>query len=259
MATSDFINRIVCGDNVDIIRQMDNDSVDLTVTSPPYDNLRTYNGYSFDFESVARELWRITKPGGVVVWIVADATVGGSETGTSFRQALGFMDVGFSLNDTMIWNKGTFRFPHKVRYRDSFEYMFILTKGKPKSVNLISDRKNKHANTKIHGTYREADGTTKEKSGSIKGALVADYGVRFNVWELSNPGIPGNKHPAVFPEQLAHDHIVSWSNPGDIVFDPFGGSGTTAKMAKLSGRQYISVDISDEYCDIARKRVEGAA
>jgi len=251
-----MINEIITGSNVDVLRKMEDESVDLTVTSPPYDNLRTYNGYSFDFDGLAKELFRVTKDGGVVVWVVNDATVKGSETGTSFKQVLGFMDVGFNLNDTMIWSKGSCRFPHKVRYYDSFEYMFILAKGKPVTVNLIADRKNKYGGQTIHGTYRDVDGTTKRKSNHNK-KTIPEYGVRFNVWNLPNVGKAGNKHPAVFPEKLAEDHIVSWSNPGDIVLDPFGGSGTTAKMALKNARKFIHIDISEEYNEIARKRIAG--
>lgn len=228
--------------------------MDLTVTSPPYDNLRTYDGYSFDFKSVASELYRITKPCGVVVWIIADATVNGSETGTSFRQALGFMEAGFFLHDTMIWDKENCRFPSPVRYHNSFEYMFVFSKGTPKTSNLIHDRKNKWGGTLVHGTQRMTDGTLTRKSGHNR-RTIKEYGARYNVWRVPNAGRRGNKHPAVFPEQLAHDHIVTWSNPGDIVFDPFGGSGTTAKMAKSLERRFIHIDISGTYCDIARSRI----
>jgi site-specific DNA-methyltransferase (adenine-specific) len=246
------------------MRKMDADSIDLTVTSPPYDNLRTYNGYSFDFESVAQELYRITKPGGVVVWVVGDATINGSETLTSFMQALYFKKIGFNVHDTMIYFRGSVTYPETNRYYPSFEYMFVLSKGKPKTTNLIADRINKHAGEKISGTTRERNGELKEMRGSNVGRIVKSRGVRFNVWEI-NPGYMKStkdkiayEHPAIFPEQLANDHIVSWSNPDDIVLDPFGGSGTTAKMALLNGRRYIHVDISEEYCEIARKRIEYA-
>ena len=234
--------------------------VDLTVTSPPYDNLRTYNGYVFDFEGIAKELYRVTKDGGVVVWIVNDATINGSETGTSFRQALYFKDVcGFNLHDTMIWAKPGFTAVGtlKTRYASTFEYMFVFSKGCPKTFNPIKDRKNKHAGKKKHGTIRQKDGSVKPVS-SI-GKMYEEYGQRFNVWNMAPEQSQSQRcHPAQFPETLAHDHIISWSNPGDVVLDPFCGSGTTCKMAKVNGRHYVGIDISQEYCEIARRRVAEA-
>jgi DNA modification methylase len=199
------------GDCLDVMATMPADSIDLTVTSPPYDSLRTYNGYTFDFEGIARELYRVTKPGGVVVWIVGDATVKGSETGTSFRQALYFKDVcGFNLHDTMIWNKRGFSAVGALvsRYAPVHEYMFVLSKGKPWAFNPIKDRPNIHAGSALHGTLRNADGTT--KAASNKGRVIADMGQRFNVWEISPQRQRGEgRHPAPFPEQIAADHIAS--------------------------------------------------
>ena len=243
------------GDCLEVMKSMPSNSIDLTVTSPPYDNLRTYNGFTFDFEGIAQELYRITKNGGVVVWIVGDATIKGSETGTSFKQALYFMQCGFNLHDTMIWNKKVFSAVGalKSRYAPVFEYMFILSKGKLKSFNPIKDRKNKQSG-KMYGTIRQKDGTTKPMTSN--GKLKNEFGQRFNVWE-QYPCM-GNKtgHPAPFPEQLAHDHIISWSNEGDIVLDCFMGSGTTGKMAKKLNRNFIGIEISQEYLDIARKRID---
>lgn len=248
------INSIYNENCLDTMAKMPDDFIDLTVTSPPYDDLRTYNGYSFDFESIAKELYRVTKEGGVVVWNVADATVKGSETGTSFKQALYFKEIGFNLHDTMIWFKDACRFPDTVRYYDSFEYMFVLSKGKPKSINQIADKKNKWGGSKVHGTNRMKDNKIKRLIGHNK-KEVKEYGVRYNVWLQHNPGKKGNLHPATFPEQLASDHIVSWSNENDIVYDPFMGSGTTAKMAKINNRKWVGSEISYEYCQIAENRV----
>lgn len=228
--------------------------IDLTVTSPPYDNLRTYKGYEFDFEPIAKELFRVTKQGGVVVWVVGDSTVKGSETGTSFKQALYFKEIGFNLHDTMIYLKNAASFPDTNRYYNTFEYMFLFSKGKPKTINLLRDRKNIHAGQKIHGTDRNRDGTLRKCSCS--GNLIPEYGVRFNYWMIPNQKRwKGNEHPAAFPEQLANDHILSWSKPGYIVYDPFVGSGTTAKMALLNERNFIASEVSAEYCDIANKRI----
>ena len=251
-------------DCVEGLRLLDDCSVDLTVTSPPYDNLRQYKGYSFDFDAVANELFRVTKDGGVVVWVVNDATINGSETGTSFRQALRFKEIGWRLNDTMIYAKDSCPYPETTRYYPGFEYMFVLTKGKIGTVHLIADKPNKQAGDKITGTERKADGSIKYMSAVQKktGRTVKPYGVRSNIWHLgmgymkSTQDKCAYKHPAIFPEKLAHDHIISWSNPGDLILDPFMGSGTTAKMARLTGRDYIGFEISKEYCDIAEERLE---
>lgn len=240
------------------LQNLPDDCIDLTVTSPPYDNLRTYNGYSFDFENIARELFRVTKPGGVVVWVVGDATVKGSETGTSFKQALYFKKIGFNLHDTMIYEKAGCSLPSPNRYLQCFEYMFIFSKGKPKTYNLICDRKNKFERWGKTKKVREKDGSfTIRETKPFR-----EYGRRYNIWRYVAGG-QGNsssdentfRHPAVFPEKLSEDHILSWSNPGDIVLDPFMGSGTTAKMAILNNRHYIGYEISGEYCDIANKRL----
>jgi site-specific DNA-methyltransferase (adenine-specific) len=254
---------LMLGDCLERMREIPDGSVDLTVTSPPYDNLRRYNGYSFDFEAIAQELYRVTKPGGVLVWVVGDATVNGTETGTSFRQALYFKDVGFNLHDTMIYDKGAGGVRGSQRaYAGAFEYMFVLSKGAPKTVNLIQDRPNRWAGT----TARMAGGRSTggfPKTAPVR--TVADYGRRTNIWALpcgwmkSTADKDAYRHPAIFPEALARDHIASWSNPGDIIFDPFTGSGTTGKMAVLAGRKFIGIELSERYLDdIARPRIEQA-
>ena len=252
------LNKIYNIDCLEGLRLLQNDCIDLTVTSPPYDNLRKYNGFSWDFESVAKELYRVTKLGGVVVWVVGDATVNGSETGTSLKQALYFKECGFNLHDTMIWYKGSCPFPDKTRYYQSFEFMFVFVKGKIETFNPIEDRVNKWGGTKVHGTLRQPDGSLKTPTGIKVGRCVKEKGVRFNVWEVSPERKNTTGHPAVFPEQLAQDHILTWSNEGDIVLDPFMGSGTTAKMAILNNRNYIGFEISKEYCEIAEKRLKEA-
>lgn len=257
-------NHIYNMDCVDGLKMLDDGSVDLTVTSPPYDNLRTYKGYFFDFEAIATELFRVTKPGGVVVWVVNDATVKGSETGTSFRQALRFNEIGFNLHDTMIYAKDSCPYPETVRYYPSFEYMFVLTKGKIKTVHLIKDKSNKNCGDKITGTERKRDGTVKYMTAveNHTGRVIQPYGVCLNIWHYgmgfmkSTTDKIAYKHPAIFPERLAYDHIISWSNEGDVVLDPFMGSGTTAKMARLAGRDFIGFEISPEYCAIAVERLK---
>jgi site-specific DNA-methyltransferase (adenine-specific) len=244
------------GDNVTIMRLALMDaSIDLTVTSPPYDNLRTYNGFTWDFEALARELYRVTKPGGVVVWVVADATIDGSETGSSFRQALYFKECGFNLHDTMIWNKGAFSAVGalQTRYAPVFEYMFVFSKDIPRVFNPIKDRVNKSFGRVKGGTIRLPEGTVKRMSN--EGKPIAEYGQRFNVWEMSAEMNRNIGHPAPFPLPLARDHILSWSNPGDTVLDPFLGSGTTGKMAAQLGRKFIGIEISSDYLKIARERI----
>ena len=250
------INKIYNENCLDTMSRMPDNFIDLTVTSPPYDNLRHYKGYSFDFEPIANELFRVTKQGGVVVWVVNDATVNGSETGTSFKQALYFKEIGFNLHDTMIWNKGSFTAVGTLvsRYAPVFEFMLVLSKGKPVSFNPIKDRKNK-VTGKIGGRIRQKDGTMKQMS--TDGKDRAEYGQRFAIWDVPPCGGNLTGHPAPFPEQLANDHIISWSNDGDLVYDPFMGSGTTAKMAILNNRNWIGSEMASEYCDIVEKRING--
>lgn len=251
---------IECGNCLDLLKKLPDNSIDLTVTSPPYDNLRNYKGYSFDFENIAKELYRVTKQGGIVVWVVNDATVKGSETGTSFKQALFFKDIGFNIHDTMIWNKGSCQFPETIRYYPVFEYMFIFSKGKPKTFNAIEDRKNKTFGQKISGTERQVNGELKPLSAiRLKSnRAVKEFGFRFNVWNI--PQAKNNKtgHPAVFPEQLVRDHILSWSNENDVVLDPFLGSGTTAVACVNTNRHYICFEIAPTYYEIACNRVDEA-
>jgi len=245
--------------NLETMARMPDNFIDLTVTSPPYDNLRDYNGYSFVFESVAKELYRVTKQGGVVVWVVGDATVKGSETGTSFKQALYFKEIGFDLFDTMIYAKPPRgAVGNNKTYWQTFEYMFVLSKGKPKTINLIIDRKNKESREGDNGTKRIENGELLK----VKRGGYSEYGRRTNIWEYgigkgqSTKDNIAFEHPAIFPEQLANDHIISWSNEGDIIYDPFAGSGTTGKMAILNKRKCIMSEISAEYCDIIKKRLE---
>ena len=257
------INKIYNMDNVEGMKMLPNECIDLTVTSPPYDNLRKYKGYEWDFEGVARELYRVTKQGGVAVWVVGDATIKGSETGTSFRQALYFKEIGFNLHDTMIWLKPnpTPTDPKCLRYYNAFEYMFIFSKGKPKTCNYIKE-KSKNAGKEFGSApMKRADGSNRDdRTEKLKGVKIKDYKIKSNVWEYAiGSGVSKDKiafkHPAIFPEKLAQDHIISWSNPNDIILDPFMGSGTTAKMALLNNRHFIGFEISKEYCDIANERI----
>ena len=232
--------------------------IDLTVTSPPYDTIRDYeNSLVWDFEvfmEVANRLYKITSQGGVVVWIVNDKVERGSKTGTSFKQALYFKEIGFNIHDVMIWKKDTMGMPCKTRYGQNFEYMFILSKGKPKAINKICDRKNKWVGTKIHGTTRGTDGETFRKGNHNKNS-VREYGERFNVWEQPTEKKNKTGHPAVFPLKLIIDHIISWSNEGDLILDPFMGSGTTGVAALSTNRDFIGIEKVEKYYNIANERI----
>ena len=243
-------------DCVEGMKRLPNECIDLTVTSPPYDNLRDYHGYVFDWKATIQELSRITKNGGVVVWVVNDQTVNGSETGTSFRQALFAMECGFNLHDTMIWEKESCALPEATRYYPNFEYMFVFSKGSPKTFNPIEDRVNKWGGTKVHGTFRNSDGTLKERSSTWKDVVCKDFGCRFNVWQITTEKNNKTGHPAVFPIALAQDHIRSWSNEGDTVLDPFLGSGTTRLAAYDLNRNFIGYEIDETYFKLGCDRFD---
>lgn len=255
--------KLILGDCLDKMKDIADNSIDLAVTSPPYDNLRTYDGaidgWSFEkFQGIARELYRITKRGGVVVWVVADATIKGSETGTSFKQALYFMECGFNLHDTMIYKKSNPIPQNHNRYEQCFEYMFVFSKGKPSTFNPIK------VNTKLAGKSFDWGGR-KTKMDDKQCRRHRDSDIievsptknKNNIFEYS---VGGGKtgHPAVFPEALANDHIISWSNKGDVILDPFMGSGTTGKMAILNDRNFVGIELNEEYFKIAERRIEDA-
>jgi site-specific DNA-methyltransferase (adenine-specific) len=252
-------NSLYNEDCVETMKRMPNDFIDLVVTSPPYDNLRKYKGDTFDLEQISENLFRIMKKGGIIVWIVGDQTIKGNETATSFKQALLFKEKGFNLFDTMIYQK-TPRgaVGNNKTYWQTFEYMFIFSKDRPKTINLIHDRENKQSRKGDRGTKRLFNGELKP----TKRAGYKKYGRRTNVWEYlvgkghSSTDDIAYEHPAIFPEKLVEDHIVSWSNKGDLIYDPFLGSGTTAKVATSLGRNWIGSEISEQYCIITKKRLE---
>jgi DNA modification methylase len=241
--------------------RMSSNLIDLTLTSPPYGNLRDYQGYTFDFETIAQELLRVTKQGGVVVWIVGDATHKGSESCVSFQQALFFNKIGFNLHDTMIYMKDN---PPptggNMRYYQAFEYCFVLSKGKPKTFNPIVEARRNKWNDKRLLRNRPV---TRNKSGVFTSKLVrtTELVKLQNVWSYTVSGgsvseeMFAHEHPAIFPEALCRDHLISWSNEGDLVYDPFMGSGTTAKMALAHNRRYVGSEISEVYCNLANKRL----
>ena len=239
------------------MKRIDDASVDCVVTSPPYDNLRKYGGvaegWNFDkFKAIAQQIARVLKQGGVCVWVVSDGVVNGSETGTSFRQALYFMECGLTLYDTMIWEKPSPQAPTEGRYYDVFEYMFIICKGKkPASLNFICDHKNVSAGTV---STRETRSCAEDRKPTDKKRVVKDYSRRFNVWQISRDN-GGTGHPAVFPFRLAHDHILSWSEVGGVVLDPFLGSGTTCVAALREHRHFLGFELNKEYFDIAQRRI----
>lgn len=251
--------QLYCGDCAKELKKIPANFVDLVVTSPPYDTLRTCYNSTFDMDAITSELMRVMKQGGVIVWVVADETINGSESGTSFRQALKFMDAGFNLHDTMIWEKAGFTDTGslKVRYPNVFEYMFVFSKGKPKTFNPIKDRVNVSAGRKMHGVIRQKDGSVKTMSSN--GKTLCDYGQRFNVWQIDSlKSNTERRHPAQFPLQLAKDHIYSWSNTNDTVMDIFMGSGTTGVASVNMGRKFIGIEIDKDYFEMAKRRIETA-
>jgi len=249
------MGRIICGDNTKVLSGFPDACIDLVVTSPPYDDLRTYGGHSWSFETLAAQLVRVLKPGGVIVWVVADATVDGSETLTSMRQAIHFKDVcGLNVHDTMIYRKLTYLPMTHNRYEQAWEYMFVLSKGKPKCFTpkltaLSSPRK--RVIVIRNGDAR--DKVSRQNSGEFR--IVENvFSYKCGGGHTDTDGL-AHQHPAPFPEMLAKDTIASWSNPGDVILDPFSGSGTTCKAAKELNRQFIGVEINSDYCKLAEARL----
>jgi len=253
-----MLNKVHNENCLETMVKMPDNFIDLTLTSPPYDGLRTYNGYSFDFESIAKELYRVTKKGGVLVWVVGDSTLKGSESGTSFRQALFFKEIGFNLHDTMIYQKINYVPLTHNRYEQSFEYMFILSKGKPKTFNPIRIPCKHAGKVEKYGLERRQNhganhamrlyGETEFK------ATKADK-IAPNIFPYS-VGKEKTGHPAPFPEKLAQDHILTWSNEGDIIYDCFAGSGTTSKVSIINNRKWLASEVSEDYCDLINNRVD---
>ena len=246
-------NKIIQGDCLEVMKTFENNSIDMVLTSPPYDNLRDYKGYTFNFEGIAKEIYRVLKDGGVCVWVVGDATIKGSETGTSFKQALYFKDIGFNLHDTMIYAKNNPIPQNHNRYEQQFEFMFVFSKGKPKTFNPIKV-KTKSAGKEYSWKDTNDYGEKSAKRSRDEISVVKSEKNMFNIWFMS---VASSKftNSAPFPEKLAEDHILSWSNEGDIILDPMAGSGTTLKMAKKNNRNYIGIEISPEYIDIINKRL----
>lgn len=249
------LNGIFRSDCVEFMKSMDENSIDLTVTSPPYDELRDYKGYSFDFENIAKQLFRVTKKGGIVVWVVGDKIKKGNKTLTSFKQALYFQQVGFNVHDVMIYRKKNTPFMRSNAYTNCFEFMFILSKNSPKTFSPLKIKTVRQGKEMLPFN-KGADGVNKKILGELKPEKTMT-----NIWDYA-VGFGGSTsdrlafdHPAIFPEKLAEDHILSWSKEGDIVFDPMCGSGTTCKMAKKNNRHYIGCDISEEYVKLAKKRM----
>ena len=257
-------NKLFFGDAVEVLEAFTEKTIDMIVTSPPYDNLRNYekdqSDWSFHiFTKVADQLFRVLKDGGVMVWVVGDATVKGGKTLTSFKQAIYFQEIGFTMFDVIIYEKTGTGPPHKNRYFNAFEYIFVLSKGKPKTINLLRDKPNKWAGHETYGevTRREADGTLTPK-GKKK---INEFGVRTNIWKYKNgkgqttTDQIAHEHPAIFPEKLVEDVLNSWSAKGDLILDPFGGSGTTAKISKMLERDYVYIEKVEKYYNIASERL----
>ncbi|MCL2185226.1 MAG: site-specific DNA-methyltransferase [Treponema sp.] len=238
------------------MQKLDDEYIDLTITSPPYDELRNYNGFSFNIDNIIKELYRITKTGGVVVWVVGDKIKKGNRTLTSFKHALAFQQAGFNVHDVMIYKKKNTPFMRSNAYTNCYEFMFIFTKGSPKTFNPLMEKTVRNG-LEMAVFNKGPDGKNKKTLVELKKEKTKN-----NIWEYA-VGLGGTtndkiafKHPAIFPEQLAEDHILSWTNPDDIVFDPMCGSGTTCKMALLNNRNYLGCDISIEYVTNAKLRIK---
>jgi site-specific DNA-methyltransferase (adenine-specific) len=257
---SKYINKIINDDCISVLKNFEENCIDFTLTSPPYDNLRNYNGYNFDFENIAKQIFRVTKQGGVLVWVTNDATINGSETGTSFNQVLFFKSLGFNIHDTMIFKK---RNPipqiYRKRYSNEFEFMFVLSKGVVKTHNPIMIPC-EHAGLVLDNTTYKNYSKNLQKRTKFANP-VKDKKIKGNIWEYvvgkKKEDQEAKEHPAPFPCQLAEDHILSWTNKNDVVLDPMCGSGTTCKIAKKLSRNFIGIDMSKEYCQIAKHRTSG--
>lgn len=236
--------------------RMPSNFVDLILTSPPYDNLRDYKGFNFPFKHIARQLYRVTKEGGILIWIVSDQTINGSESGTSFRQALFFIECGFRLHDTMIFEKINFIPLTHNRYEQCFEYMFVFSKGKPKTFNPIMDK------SKTFGSITKTDSKKTDSSGNYgmrkrkHKYITNEFKIKSNIFKYATGNKESNFHIAPFPEALAAEQINSWSNIGEIIYDPFAGSGTSLKMAHIYKRNWIGSEMSAEYCKGIEKRMQ---
>lgn len=264
------INKNYNEDCIETMKRMKDESIDFVLTSPPYDDLRSYNkkltgikedfnGYSFPFQEIAQNIFRVLKKGGVLVWVVGDATIKGSETGNSFRQALYFKELGFDLYDTMIYQKTGTPFPQKTRYNQIFEYMFVFSKGKPKNFNPIMKRNTTAGSVRHSRKFRNIDG---EMIEAFNGKPINEWGIENNIWTIKNGMNKSTKdliafqHPAIFPEELAKKHILTWTKENDLVYDPFMGSGTTAKVSFLLDRNWIGSEIDGNYYKICEERLE---
>ncbi len=249
------LNQIYCGDCVDLMKKIASNSIDLVVTSPPYDTLRNYNGFSFTFEKIVAELHRVLNDQGIIVWVIGDKIENGNKSLTSFRQAIYFQEHGFKIHDVMIYQKKNTPFMRSNAYTNCYELMIVLSKKGPKTFNPIMV-KTRREGFEMLPHNKLADGINKKALGELK-----EHKVKNNIWQYA-VGLGGTTkdkiaftHPAVFPEKLAEDQIITWTNEGDIVLDPMCGSGTTCKMAMINNRHFIGIDISDEYCEVAKKRL----
>jgi len=257
MKLGDFdINNIYNIDCLIGMKKLPDECIDLVVTSPPYDDLRNYNGYSFDFENIAKELLRVMKKGGVMVWVVGDKIKNGNRTLTSFKQCLFFQEVGFNVHDVMIYQKKNTPFMRSNAYTNCYEFMFVFSKEKVYTFNPLKTETARHGFEKLVAN-KKADGINNKVVGELK-----DEKTLTNIWSYA-VGLGGStsdkiafQHTAIFPEKLAQDHILSWSNEGDLVFDPMSGSGTTCKIARLNNRNYLGMEISEEYAELAKKRLK---
>lgn len=251
---------VLHGDCVERMRRLKRASIQLCVTSPPYDNLRTYGGFAWDFEKTALQLYRVLCEGGIVCWNIGDSVVDGSETLTSSKQKIFFHEkAGFRVHQTLIYQKRNFSHPASSRYHSCFEYIFVLSKDAPRVWNPITDRRNLTAGSVGNlgvNTFTEADGSKSEREKKI----TTEFGKRHDVWLGNTRGqdemCESLPHPAMMPKWLAHDLILSFSNAGDAVLDPFAGSGTTGAQALELGRKAVLIELKEEYLSAIEKQTD---
>lgn len=235
------------------------DSVDLVLFSPPYDGVRDYRGnWTLDLPALGSELLRVVKDGGFAVMVIADGTKNQRKSMTTFRTAVAWEDAGWSLFESVIYSRdGRPGAWWATRFRVDHEHILMFYKGKrPRPVTHHDGLRvpSKHAGKKWTGTQRLTDGTLVKTS-----ATVAADKCRGTIWHYATSNSEGNrtkaKHPATFPDALARDVILALSAPGDVVYDPMMGSGTSVVIAAQEGRRWLGNDFFAEYVEIAQQRL----
>lgn len=253
------LNEIYCIDCVEGMKKIPDNSVDIVVTSPPYDGIRDYNGFNFDLHETGRGLIRILKEGGIVAMVIQDQTKNFGKTLTSFKTIIDWCDnIGFKLFECVIYRKhGSEGAWWTNRFRVDHEYMPIFLKGeKPQYFN-----KENLKVPSIHGGKVMTGSGSRRTDGKTNARVTRPINTmkcRGTIWNYLMAGDKDpikRQHPAPFPDQIPLDFIECFCPPGGVVLDPFMGSGSTAVAAKKLNRKYIGFDTSEEYIKIAHARL----